>query len=89
MSIALVLLGHSSFSAGVTAGWPLAPVGSLGVAMFFVLSGFLITRLLMRERAIEGRISLRRFYARRVLRIVPASYFYIGFIAMLAGSARC
>jgi peptidoglycan/LPS O-acetylase OafA/YrhL len=86
VSIALVLLGHLSLSAG-SPRWmqPLASVSPLGVTMFFVLSGFLITRLLLRERTIAGRISLGRFVARRALRIVPASYFYVGFIALLAG----
>ncbi len=85
VSIALVLVGHLSLSAGARGGLAtLASVSPLGVTMFFVLSGFLITRLLMRERTIAGRISLPRFFARRALRIVPASYFYIAFIALLA-----
>lgn len=88
VSIALVLLGHLSLSLSFGAHrWiePLALVSPLGVTMFFVLSGFLITRLLVRERANAGRISLRRFYARRALRIIPASYFFVGVIALLAG----
>jgi peptidoglycan/LPS O-acetylase OafA/YrhL len=48
--------------------------GALGVAIFFVLSGFLITWLLIREHAKTGRISLRNFYIRRTLRIFPAAY---------------
>ncbi len=46
--------------------------GSIGVTMFFTLSGFLITTLLLRERSRTGRISLRRFYRRRALRLLPA-----------------
>jgi peptidoglycan/LPS O-acetylase OafA/YrhL len=46
--------------------------GTIGVTMFFTLSGFLITTLLLRERATTGRISLRRFYWRRALRLLPA-----------------
>src|SRR3569623_816721 len=45
--------------------------GGLGVTLFFVLSGYLITRLLVRERALHGSISLRHFYLRRALRILP------------------
>ena len=46
--------------------------GTIGVTMFFTLSGFLITTLLLRERASSGRIRLRRFYWRRALRLLPA-----------------
>src|SRR5205085_11805800 len=44
----------------------------IGVDIFFVLSGFLITTLLLEERARTGRVSLRKFYARRALRLLPA-----------------
>ena len=86
VSIAMVLLGHLSFSAG-SPRWAeaLAPIATLGVAIFFVLSGYLITTLLMQERVRNHRIWLRGFYLRRALRIVPASYFYVGSIALLEG----
>lgn len=59
-----------------------APVpGSLGVTVFFFLSGFLITTLLRREHEASGSVSLRRFYLRRVCRIFPPLYFML--IAML------
>lgn len=48
------------------------PGGFIGVDLFFVISGFLITYLLLREREKTGAISLSRFYVRRALRLYPA-----------------
>ena len=48
------------------------PGGYVGVDLFFVLSGFLITRLLVAELAARGRLDLRAFYVRRALRLMPA-----------------
>ncbi len=53
---------------------PLAQHGEYGVALFFVISGFLITTLLVREKERYGDISLSAFYARRALRIFPLYY---------------
>lgn len=50
----------------------LAPGGAIGVDVFFVLSGFLITTLLLQELDRTDRIAFGRFYARRALRLVPA-----------------
>lgn len=55
-------------------GNQMTSLGRQGVEVFFVLSGFLITRLLLRERDHTGAVSLRRFYARRTLRIWPLYY---------------
>lgn len=65
IAILIVLSWH-------TWGWP--PAGSLGVDLFFVLSGFLITTLLLEERKTTGRISLTSFFRRRALRLLPALY---------------
>ncbi len=51
---------------------PLMPGGFFGVDVFFVLSGFLITSLLVQEWEREGSINLKDFYIRRVLRLMPA-----------------
>lgn len=49
-------------------------LGDIALDSFFIMSGFLITRLLLAERLRSGRISLRQFYLRRVLRIFPVYY---------------
>ena len=68
VAIAGVLLHHDT----TWANGPLWIGGHHGVTLFFVLSGFLITSLLLEEHQATGFISLRYFYARRVARIVPA-----------------
>ncbi len=57
--------------------------GQLGVALFFAISGFLITTLLLREREARGQISLRGFYYRRTLRIFPLYYAVIAAYTVL------
>ncbi len=55
--------------------WPgRVPGGYVGVDVFFVISGFLITSLLLREADRTGTVSLARFWARRLRRLLPASY---------------
>jgi peptidoglycan/LPS O-acetylase OafA/YrhL len=56
----------------------LASIGPYAVACFFVLSGFLITNLLLEERERTGATVLRKFYARRAMRIVPAFWVFCG-----------
>ncbi len=62
--------------------WAIRSNGEIGVEMFFVISGFLITTLLMREWDQSGRISLRDFYMRRAFRILPPYYVFL--LAILA-----
>lgn len=57
---------------------PVFGPGTLGVNMFFVLSGFLITFLLLREKALNGRIDVPRFWLRRILRIWPLYFVVVG-----------
>lgn len=57
--------------------------GVLGVTVFFVISGYLITKLLLKELDTTGSIRLRHFYARRAFRIFPAFYVYLAFIGVL------
>ena len=54
------------------------PGGMIGVDLFFVLSGYLITRLLSEEIKIRGRIHFGQFYSRRALRLVPAFAVLLG-----------
>jgi peptidoglycan/LPS O-acetylase OafA/YrhL len=65
LAVGLVLLYH----AGIT----FIPGGFVGVDVFFVISGFLITAMLLREVQRDGQISLARFYAKRVRRLLPAA----------------
>lgn len=88
ISVCFVLLAHLSGTRELTSGARLPELyglGNLGVRVFFVISGFLITLLLLRERAKTGRISLSRFFLRRALRILPAAFLYIGVVLLLGG----
>lgn len=59
------------------------PGGSLGVDIFFVLSGFLITTLLLEERAKTGAVSLLHFYQRRARRLLPALVVFLAVFAAI------
>ena len=86
LSIMLVLLGHLSGTQGFPE-WihPPAALANFGVRVFFVISGFLITTLLLKEWDKSARISLKQFYLRRVFRIFPAFYTYLAVILLLVG----
>lgn len=78
VAIVLVLLAH--FDNPTTS--PLTGAGAVGVSMFFTLSGFLITALLLEERQATGRVSLGDFYRRRARRLMPALWAMV--LAVLA-----
>jgi len=88
-SITTVVLGHASLfipwlstRVGTAFGVVFAN-SSFGVRVFFVLSGFLITTLLLNELEATGRISIKGFYERRIARIFPAFYTYLLTILIL------
>lgn len=93
VAIGLVTAGHAASSAGWTPqrAWldaldPLLFNDVLGVRVFFVLSGFLITTLLLREERRRAAVSLEAFYLRRVLRIVPVVVAYVAIVAVFERS---
>jgi peptidoglycan/LPS O-acetylase OafA/YrhL len=92
VAVLLVLVAHGC----QTAGFPKIPwiqwFGvrcAFGVEVFFVISGFLITSLLLRERQRSGRIDVKGFYVRRTLRILPAYACYLAviWVMWMAGGA--
>lgn len=91
LSIGLVLAMHSGIYQVDNVPALLRPLllffvnGPLGVSIFFVISGFLITTLLLREADETGGIRLRDFYVRRTFRILPACYVYLGVLLVLKG----
>ena len=74
LSVAAVILYHAGVS------W--MPGGFLGVEVFFVVSGFLITSLLLEERAHSGTVSLRGFWIRRGRRLLPALYLLLAVVSV-------
>lgn len=81
LSIGMVLFSHAGISCNFPAvvpqwlGWMFH--GQLGVRIFFVISGFIITLLILREEQQHGSFSVRNFYIRRILRIIPVYYVFI------------
>jgi peptidoglycan/LPS O-acetylase OafA/YrhL/lysophospholipase L1-like esterase len=76
IAVLAVLLYHSDLD--------IMPGGFLGVDVFFVISGYLITALLLREFADRGRISLRGFWLRRARRLLPAVFVLLGGVVVFA-----
>ncbi|HET7722018.1 MAG TPA: acyltransferase, partial [Acidimicrobiales bacterium] len=79
LSILAVLWHH-----GPHGNFAPATRGFLGVDLFFVLSGFLITTLLLEERDRFGAVDLPKFYARRALRLLPSLYLVLGVFALIS-----
>lgn len=82
VAILSVILSHALLGIGID--YFCYALGMIGVQIFFVISGFLITTLLLKEKVVKGTISLRKFYIRRFLRIIPVAYLYLIIIALLA-----
>jgi peptidoglycan/LPS O-acetylase OafA/YrhL len=89
LSIALVMIGHAVGTAGAPE-WRLPLVSSgvanLGVQVFFVISGLLITTLLDSENSKTGGVDLLRFYFRRTFRIMPPYYAVLLVLLILSSS---
>jgi peptidoglycan/LPS O-acetylase OafA/YrhL len=91
VAIAAVMLSHGFLLNSAAnhpvraAGYLAGHLGGLGVALFFAISGYLITTLLLDEGGKRGAISLRGFYVRRAVRILPAAYLYLIVLAIAAG----
>ena len=79
VSFLIVFIAHSNFYIPFVSGIP----GGFGVTVFFYLSGFLITTLLRTELESTGTISVRNFYMRRALRILPPFYLVLLLATML------
>lgn len=78
LAVSAVVIAHAQFRSFVHAG-------AVGVGVFFVLSGFLITALLLEERRETGRVSLRAFWRRRAARLLPALLVVVTVFLLLPG----
>jgi peptidoglycan/LPS O-acetylase OafA/YrhL len=89
ISIVFVLVAHltgtRNFPGDLSS---LSKLGEFGVRVFFVISGYLITSILLAELRRNAKISLPRFYFRRTFRLFPAAYFFILVVAVLAATHR-
>jgi peptidoglycan/LPS O-acetylase OafA/YrhL len=92
LSIFLVLALHTiqrfSFNHPVSRLWYAIFDGGTGVFIFFVISGYLITTLLLNEQQKRGSISMRGFYLRRAMRILPPLYTYVAVLLLLGWAGR-
>jgi Predicted acyltransferases len=79
VAISLVIIHHALFVFQFS-----LMLGHLGVSIFFVLSGFLITRVMLADEERHGRLRIGRFYRRRALRILPAFYFFLAAVWLLS-----
>lgn len=83
ISILLVVIGHVATTPSVLSTPTrvfIGHIGAFGVDIFFIISGFLITTLLLREENEKKTLDIKGFYRRRVFRILPAVFFYLGFV---------
>lgn len=84
-AVVWVMLLHAGYSVEYPAWFgAFAARGAHGVTVFFVLSGFLITWLLLEEEQRRGAFSLRDFYLRRAFRILPPVLLFLGGLAVLS-----
>jgi peptidoglycan/LPS O-acetylase OafA/YrhL len=84
VAIALVCLAHLTWNQHYLGGnGQYLKLGSVGVRLFFVLSGFLITGMLLREMESTSSLSLGRFYFRRTFRVFPAFYAFVGVMVIV------
>ncbi len=92
LSIFLVVSLHTlqryNIHHAVSFWWYALCNGSDGVFIFFEISGFLITSLLLQEHERRGAVSLRGFFLRRAFRILPPLYFYIAVVVLLGLAGR-
>lgn len=83
MSILLILFHHSRLSPGFPGSLGvIAKQAEVGVTIFFVISGFLITNLLLKEQQQTGSINIKAFYIRRAFRILPVYALYLVFMLL-------
>lgn len=65
-------------------GWSFVPGGAFGVSLFFTLSGYLITQVMLADHARAGKVDLKRFWSRRLRRLAPGSIVCLIAIAIVA-----
>ncbi|TPG15328.1 acyltransferase family protein [Sphingomonas oligophenolica] len=90
IAISLVLLFHLHFATGIAALdrviRPIVEVGWVGVDLFFVLSGFLVGRIILAECVATGGFDRAKFIKRRILRLWPVLFLYLAALVLLGGA---